>query len=239
MVSINNIHYTMFFLVDKKNKILFGWSAKCGCSHIKTIFNYLNNIVTDRVHEKTFNALPENIEEYTTILISRNPYKRLVSGFLDKYKKDGLSRKRWKHNVLTFTLFVNELIKNQYVMIDKHHFTPQTSESFDMKLLRSKSIKCYDIHAIDYNYIETLYNKKIPTTILNKRFGHEKDKTLALLNKFVYNLPIDSYTHHKINTQYFYNSDLIQKVYNFYKQDFLFFQRVGIHYYYPKQRSTI
>ena len=33
----------MFFLVDTNKKIIFGWSAKCGCSHIKTIFWFLQS----------------------------------------------------------------------------------------------------------------------------------------------------------------------------------------------------
>jgi hypothetical protein len=229
----------MYFLVDEKNKIVFGWSAKCGCSHIKTIFNYLNNIETTHLHVNTYNKLPEKIEEYTTILITRNPYKRLISGFLDKYKTNGLFRKLWKYPTITFSQFVNELMKNSYEMIDYHHFTPQTSEMFTINVLNSKSIKCYDIHHIDYSYIETLYNKKIPDFILSKKFGHEKKIKGKEIKHPVYNLNMDTYINYDVNINYFYNEELQQKVYHFYKQDFLFFEKVGIPYFFQKQRSTI
>jgi len=32
----------MYFLVDNDKQIIFGWSAKCGCSHIKNIFWFLH-----------------------------------------------------------------------------------------------------------------------------------------------------------------------------------------------------
>ena len=31
----------MFFLVDNNRKVIFGWSAKCGCSHVKIIYWFL------------------------------------------------------------------------------------------------------------------------------------------------------------------------------------------------------
>ena len=78
----------MFFLVDDTNKILFGWSAKCGCTHIKHIYWFLQNVhkSLEKPHYGTYNKLPENTEDYTIIIICRSPYKRLVSGFLEKYK---------------------------------------------------------------------------------------------------------------------------------------------------------
>ena len=40
----------MHFLVDTNKQIIFGWSAKCGCSHIKEIYWFLqtdnlNNLI--------------------------------------------------------------------------------------------------------------------------------------------------------------------------------------------------
>ena len=33
----------MYFLIDNKNLIIFGWSAKCACTHIKSIYYFLQN----------------------------------------------------------------------------------------------------------------------------------------------------------------------------------------------------
>jgi hypothetical protein len=225
---------TMYFLIDEKNKIIFGWSAKCGCSHIKTIFNFLNDMDKNNPHANTYSPLPRNIEKYSTILISRNPYKRIISGFLDKYKRNGTLRHLWKYPTISFSQFVNEVIKNNYAMIEFHHFSPQTSEEFTVNVLNSKSIQCFDIHHINYNYIETLYNKKIPDSILHKKFGHEKKIGPTHIKRHVYDLPMDSYIDFNVDTKYFYNDDLKEKVYQFYKQDFLFFEKVGINYFFQK-----
>lgn len=98
----------MYFLVDNNRKILFGWSAKCGCSHIKRMFYFLkNNKMNNKpIHtHNDYNKLPDDIENYTTIIISRSPYERIVSGFLDKYKLGGGFRRLWKHNTITFSNF--------------------------------------------------------------------------------------------------------------------------------------
>jgi NAD(P)H-flavin reductase len=126
----------MFFLIDKKRKIIIGWSAKCGCTHIKKIIKYLNNsnyLKNNVIHLGTYRKLPEDFLQYNQIIIiTRNPYERLISGFNNKYKANGSYRKLWKKKEeLTFKNFVDELILNKYTNVEKHHFTPQTSEEWN------------------------------------------------------------------------------------------------------------
>jgi len=136
---------------------------------IKKMIQFILNLI---------HILPDDIQNYITIIISRNPYKRLVSGFLDKYKINGNFRHLYKHNILSFSKFIDELIKNNYEMINRTHFTPQTTERFDRKILQSKIIKIYDLENIDYNYIQKLYNIKIPLKVMNKKYGHERSNTI-------------------------------------------------------------
>ena len=227
----------MFYLIDNKNKIIFGWSAKCGCSHIKHLFNFLSNNKenVNNIHKNinVYRVLPNNIENYITIIISRNPYKRIVSGFLDKYKLGGEFRHLWKYNYITFSMFVNELVKKNWKMIENHHFTPQTSEGFDIKILKSKCIKCFDIENIDYKYIENLYNRTIPEHILQKKEGHERVQNIkddTILGQPLYDLYMITYLNKKVELRYFYNEDLKRKVFNFYKNDFTFFNEMGLDY---------
>lgn len=225
----------MLFSVDNNKKIIFGWSAKCGCSHVKTIYWFLQtNNTTNVIHtSKDSNKLPDDIENYTTLIFIRNPYKRIVSGFLDKYRIGGQYRHLWKHSTILFSQFVDELVKHNWNMIDNHHFTPQTTEKFDVKILKSKSIKFYDIENIDYSYIENLYNQKIPECIINKTFGHERFNVIIkaeTLNNYVYDLNIDEYINFNINIKYFYNEELKHKIFEFYKNDFIFFNENGFNY---------
>jgi hypothetical protein len=86
-------------------KVIFGWSAKCGCSHIKVIYKFLveNSINFEDRDIKAYNELGFIDDSYTIILLVRNPFHRLVSGFIDKYRIDGPFRNRWKTNkVLNF-----------------------------------------------------------------------------------------------------------------------------------------
>ena len=223
----------MLFLVDTNKQIIFGWSAKCGCSHIKNIFWFLQtDNLENQIHtQKDNNNLPNEIENYTTIIFIRNPYKRIISGFLDKYKKNGEYRRLWKNSFLSFSEFVDKLI-NHYNQIDNHHFTPQTTENFDKKILLSKIIKFYDIGKIDYEYIEQLYNKKIPECVINRKQGHERLLCVntEYYNNYVYDLNIDDYIDYNIDIKYFYNEEIREKVFNFYINDFSFFKENGIDY---------
>lgn len=222
----------MHFLIDDKNKIIFGWSGKCGCSHVKKIFWYFQNgSINNPIHTiKDTNLLPTKIFKYHTIIFCRNPYKRLVSGFLDKYHKNGEQRYKWTRKMLTFEMFVDELIKKDWNMIDYHHFVPQTEEKFDSKISTSKIIIYFDIENIDYEYLETLYQKKIPDELLNFRGKHIrqnfptelKDK----LKQNISNIKIDTYYNFNVDYKDFYRDKNIKdKVYQFYINDFKLFKQ--------------
>jgi hypothetical protein len=114
--------------------------------------------------------------------------------------------------------------------------------SIPKKILQSKSIKFYDIENINYNYIENLYNKKIPEEVINKNHGHERSNIIKKINKniilekdkyldtFVFDLNIEDYINYNIDIKYFYNEEIKNKLFNFYKDDFIFFSENGINY---------
>jgi len=224
----------MFYLVSNKKKIIFGFNNKCGSSKIIRIFKYLEyGQINPSIHliEDYQYKLPTNIEDYIIIIFSRNPYKRLISGFLDKYRKNGLLRYLWKYNILTFSKFVDKLIKNKWDFIEPNHFTLQTEINFDKEyILKANKFICYDIENIDYKYIEKLFNKKIIKYIINKKEGHERNKFNKDFNKNVYDLNINFYYNFNVKTKYFYNKEIKQKVYSFFENDFLFFKSQGIDY---------
>lgn len=223
----------MHFLVDNYKKIIFSWSAKCGCSHIKKLFWYLqNNNIDNEIHTKyDFMKLPDDIENYIVIIFCRNPYKRIISGFLDKYKKDGQYRHLWNYDKIIFSDFVDELIKKNWEMIERHHFTPQTTEAFNKNILtKSKHLLCYDIEKINYEYIESIFDKKIPIELLSFKGEHNRKNYNENYDGEVYDLDISIYHDYNVSIQNFYNLEIKSKVYQFYEKDFIFFKENGIDY---------
>ena len=180
----------MYFLIDKKRKIIFGWSAKCGCSHVKKLFYFLSDIKEPaNLHADSYNKLPKRHYKYKIIIFIRNPYERIVSGFLNKYKDHGEFIHQWdKTKKLTFENFVNELIKGYSLgdTINKHHFIPQLSEEWDNSI---DIYNIFDIKNINYKFLEQLFNKKIPNYIIAFRGKHErKDLPKYIKHKYVFQL---------------------------------------------------
>ena len=125
----------MQFIILEKKKIIFFWSAKCGCSTLKTILaRYLHidnpekykNIHLNEELKNLFDKYnkEKNYKNYDIVMLIRNPYKRLVSGFLNKY----VNRLHYKNppNSNCFKDFCHILYKNPD-QIDKHHFEKQTT----------------------------------------------------------------------------------------------------------------
>ena len=224
----------MYFLRDDQRKILFGWSAKSGCSHVQNLFYFLQTgNLRNPIHRATdYRSLPPNltIESYQVFLFIRNPYERLVSGFLDKYHDhDGAlgPRHQWvyHHIPLTFTNFVDQLVKRD-PMIDHHHFTPQTTEDFNDKIRYHTNMIVYDIKNIDYHHLENVFQTIIPPEVRNFR-GTHIHKSTSVIDSDVYDLPIAHYYHSKPLTRCFYPPFLQEKVAQFYRQDLEFFQQKG------------
>ena len=248
----------MLFLTDDKHKIIFGWSAKCGCSHIKNIFYYLQSGVccgpNEYIHRgkgKDFQPLPENLSEYTLLLFVRNPYKRLVSGFLDKYGPKGEFRHLWESALpLTFSNFVDAIYTDDSKMIDNHHFTPQTSEHFCDRIKNHSKTIIYDIENIDYAIIEELFQQKLPDEVIDYRGPHQnhpsakrsadlvvggfqppdQHKYEIIVHYDVYELPIDEYSDCKPLLICYFNEDIYKKVNEIYKKDFEFLLDKGFVY---------
>ena len=196
----------MHYYIDNKNKVIFGFSPKCGCSHVKTLLYYLcynksteiiKSLEIGEVHEriKTFNKskvtnyIMNTPEKIDVIIITRHPFKRLVSGFIDKYcnrraNSTGIAQLdfgqfvlRWpKHIKRNLSNFVKQLEKGNWKIIDRHHFEPQSVNYIDFTKFKNTKTQFFDISNIDYNYISKIYNKKIPDAIINRTEGHERKK---------------------------------------------------------------
>lgn len=66
------------YYIPNENNVVFWISPKCGCTFLRKFYIYLNKF------GQVIKTLNKNIS-YKHILFIRNPYKRLVSGYLDCY----------------------------------------------------------------------------------------------------------------------------------------------------------
>lgn len=225
----------MFFLIDHNKKIIFGWSAKCGCTHIKIIFKYLTENIIQynqiKIHNGTYNKLPSNHKDYKIILIIRNPFERIISGYNDKYGLSGECLYKWKENIdgkLTFNNFTKTLIQKELsTSIDKHHFTKQLSEAWKDDI---KPHKIYDIKNIDYKYIEKIYNKKIPDELKFFRGNHSNVNTKPCNYKKVFDLQHKDYEGTKPTIDKYYNKVIYNRIKLFYAKDLEYFKKYGFNY---------
>lgn len=236
----------MYFILDKERKVALGWSAKCGCTHIKSLYVMIQNINKDiDVHKYCrWGSIEsvDNICDYTIILFIRNPYSRLVSGFVDKHGvwREDHQLKTVPNWELTFHKFVNILTKSIFTPqitltcdpegIDYHHFTPQTTEKFCIdKIQQCKTLKVFDIENIDYDYLKDIFD--FHGDLQNAGYGPHKhvDKTNNYTHN-LYDVPVTDLVHEKYHYSEFYNKDIYEKVKEFYKNDLEFFAQHGFVY---------
>jgi hypothetical protein len=237
------------YLVDETNKVIFGFNDKCGSSHIKKMFYYLTGDKDlNNIHRGTNSIIPpkllDNLNNYTVIMIIRNPYERLVSGFLNKFRKNGEAFNALGNDIIpTFDNLITYIKDNRYIdnvvryrRDNKYisnrwflnHFYPQTYHD-PLDIISYENLIIYDISNIDYNFIEELYKQKIPDDIKNFRGGHEtynKDK----IDKDVSKLILSEYEGYRPYTRCFYNDDIKSKVDIIFKNDFDFFRKKGFEY---------
>jgi hypothetical protein len=218
----------MRFLVDEKRRVVFGWSAKCGCTFVKRYFFYLTQgIVKSQaiVHNHSSHQFLDKHKKYTKILFIRNPYKRLVSGFLEKYAKRQITL---PIKDLTFRKFVDELDQNKLKNIERHHFTPQFSEGFKEDI---KFDKVYDIENIDYDYINKIYGKEVNNIETMSHITHSTNYNYDAKEK-AYDMTLDELEKldKKPNYLCFFDNDIERKMHKFYNTDFIHFRQYGFNF---------
>ena len=241
----------------RKNKICLAWNPKCGCTHIKQIFYMLRDKLDEPISNSKDTTIhqyekvpyvwnyPEDNSIYTLILVMRNPYHRLVSGFLDKYHQKGQFRHKWpKDMVLSFSNFVDELLKKNSDLIDLFHFFPQVDSplAFQFPHFETdsfKEVKIMDLNNIDYSYLEKKFEYNTVEeakdfhgfhtfTRTQEKFGTGQKNWTQILPEYsfknIMNVHIDEYypKNYVLPYEKFYTPELEEKVRKFFKTDFQF-----------------
>jgi len=178
-------------------------------------------ILNKRDNQNDFNNY-KNYIGYNLIVIGRNPYYKLVSGFLDKYVNKIYENPK---NCNNFEDFVNLLTISKNVVprnINKAHFKLQTNgKGFELfnKIKDNNNVIIIDIK--DINIVSKFINLKNLDLVARKR---SVKKNTEIKSDNLWELNYEDIKDRKVNYNNFYNNDLKNKVYNYYKNDFIFFK---------------
>lgn len=231
--NIKKINYAYSIKYNYKIK----WNAKCGCTLLRRFFYELHKNEQKIIIKEWELGLPSfkhNINDILishSLLLTRNPYKRVVSMFTNKYNGpmniDSLQHK-FKLNTNTFYSFVLKL--KEFKENDKWcdiHLTPQYfNYEYGDKLIKLENIKIriLDLYK-NLNEIKPLFN--LAESFFDKQnlgFINETYKNNSNNNTFIgyYNF-IDNFSGPWPDYNYFYDDKIKKLVYEIYEEDFKLF----------------
>ena len=212
--------------VDDPNKVCFWFSPKCGCTFIRKIYCYYTGCFAN---PKEIFTVTDNYDDYIHILFTRDPYKRIISGFLDCYVQNEKFPDFMPN--LTFSSFLNDLETNDFEHVDGLHFQKQISDFYSDEV---KFNRIYDIENIDYQYLDSLFQWKTNPQML-KAFrisGHHIKYDPKLILPDVSNITTENLR--KLSAfparETFLTPENKEKIANYYKNDIEFFKDHGITY---------
>ena len=222
----------MYFLTNHKHKVIFGWSAKAGCTHVKHLFCHYSNIPipkTKTVHAVCgYHGLPKNYEQYTIVIFVRNPYKRLVSGFLNKPNLICITSQE-----KTFERLTKMLLNNRWNKLDPcgkgHHFRPHLSEKYVENM---KVDYVFDIEHIDYETLNHLFSCALPENLkmFRGQVGHctyYEEQTVSDA-AMAWKIPYPNLSNPRPSYNMFYDEELKTRIRHIYRKDFAFFEKHGL-----------
>lgn len=217
---------------SEKYNYLIKWNAKCGCTLFRRFFLELHKNDIKIIDKEWENGLQSfKLSNYNNpiikhkILLTRNPYKRVVSMFTNKYlgrnTVDNL-QKKFKINKNTFYDFVLKLKEfkdnNNWPDI---HLTPQLFNYENNDIL----IKLENFENIRQIYINMSFNDLLQSVnnFLSKDYGYiNKTDNRDNSNIFIgYKEYSDYYEGPWPDYKYFYDEDIKKLVYEIYKKDFI------------------
>ena len=228
----------MFFLISHRPRFIAGWSAKCACTEIKRWYAAATGIpgAADMPAEDLHALIGYGETPHTYIgrwfywryfkfAVIRNPYKRLVSGFLNKYV---VEKSRPNHGWLTFAEFIDALEADpDYRLVDLHHFVPQTGEAFPVAMRRHWR---WDA-VIDVDNFSTDMAKVNQRLALDVPLGHaNRTPRVGATVAEAWKLTIDELADSSPPYAAFYDDALRARVRRYYRQDFEYFESLGHHF---------
>ena len=185
------------FYKDQYSKCLDTLKLNNDSFHAKTlnIFNYISNaelFISDM---------------YFRVAVIRNPYDRLLVGYINKISKLHLTNRKsrfgFTHNnkPITFEMFINQIINTEVDKLD-HHFMPQYKFlTFNDSILLNDYLIRYEDLDNGWKELQIMLSEKYDIDLSDLPHCNETKKDISK----------------------YFTQDLADKVYNFYKRDFELF----------------
>ena len=207
------------FFANKEHKFIYCEVPKVAISTIKKTLAKLSTKqdvdynVHDREKFPLKSPLKENLtkkefDEYFKFSFVRNPYTRVLSGFLDKIQKDTIEKKQLYKYInkpldkpMNFNEFLKSLEKVHPVNLNPH-FRPQYINL------------CYPL--VSYDFIGKF-------EYFNYEFKQVLDKFFKTTEIYVVNHHKTNAVEKKILNKYYNNCENIKLVQSIYAQDFIYF----------------
>lgn len=222
---------------SKKYNYIIIWSAKSGCTYFRQLFLILHKkeLIKDPTHLwhtlcNDFKVPKEiNLSNTKKIILSRNPYYRVVSIFCNKYcggPGHYVLQSKFQLNKCTFRCFVKKLLKlkqNGNLNCIDPHISEQSYlndsnthivhlEDFDRSII--DTYKKINLDCL-IPKIKLFLNSKV--IFKNKRFNTNE-------NNYVYDKEYNKNSTIFPHYKYFYDKNLQHMVYKLYENDFINFK---------------
>ena len=228
----------MYYILHSR-RVIFTHIPKCGCESIRhLILSETNEFRENKDIWTTFNKYLINdinkyINNYTLITLCRNPYNRLVSGYIDKfcssnffllpfckklmkyYKRDMKDERRVSFAELVFYI----LLQNPNNLDD--HFKPQTllfNNNYKNNIFHMENISEYNKFINKLNFKNQLINyNKVILNHSSKKIILDSDEVMVKYYPFFKKLKEDNSVP---EYESFYNDTIKNLIYDYYKLDF-------------------
>ena len=213
-------------------KFLIYFSAKCGNTSLRKWFmNFeygidINNIcnvrlITDIIRE-TYNNI--NYNEFKKIILVRNPYDRCISMFIDKFifKQDTIYQSLSSDDI-TFNTFIDLLLtqKDNNFRDTNEHFIPQIINRYDIQF--DYIIKLENIQNDMMEFINKELELKEYVYTFKPEYNFKSNYDDKYINNLC-NLKLSELSKYKsFNKKLFLTDENKAKIYNIYKDDFIYF----------------
>lgn len=244
-------------LINDNRKFIIFWNPKCACSYLKSVFLEAKGEFPGKIedtHEIIGYGYPhtpysyldpnkvDQYSEYVKLLFVRDPYKRLVSGFVEKIPKWIKEGKLSPNYCRDFKDFLYRLKQDNFcvyngdILVDSSHFDPQFSGDF--KIIRENNWKfsnVYDISALSkiQPVFTALFGKQIDdSTIVDLGKVHSSTYSNTLMYG-AHSVPVSTWLETKVFPNYksFYtDKNIIETVNRLYYDDFNNLIKLGFNY---------